>query len=125
MSVVPRGLAPESIDGTIASRRDDPARGTGRHPTRRPPLDGCEKRVLHCLLGDVDVAEETNEHRYRAAVLLPKNAFDSDQRLASLNGRTSIGSVVIRAMRDAHVSAASRSDTSMMVTPPRNSFASA
>src|SRR5207247_676716 len=79
----------------------------------------------HCLLSDIDVAEDAHEHRNRATVLLSEHTLDIDQRLASLNGRTSIGSVVARAIFAAHASAASRSGAVMTVSPPRNSLPSA
>src|SRR5205823_11110645 len=94
------------------------------HAARRPAFDRRQERVLHRLLGDVDVAEEPDEHRDGAAVLLSENLLDVDQCLASLKGRTSIGSVVARVIFAAQPSAASRSGTSMMVMPPRNSFPS-
>src|SRR5689334_216691 len=125
MPVVARRLATQAINRAIASRRDNPAHGARRHSARRPALDRRQECVLNRLLGGVDVAEEPNEHGYRSAVLLAEDALDVRQRLVALKGRTSTGRVMIRVIRSAQPSAASRSGTSMMVMPPRYSLPSA
>src|SRR3954469_18302122 len=117
-------LPAQTINRAIARRRDDPTHWTRRRAAHWPSLERDDERVLHRLLGDVDVAKEPHEHRHRAAMLFTEDALDVDQRLPSLNGRTSIGSVVARAILAAQPSAASRSGASTIVMPPRNSLPS-
>jgi RNA polymerase sigma-70 factor (ECF subfamily) len=104
---LPRRLAPERVAAAMAGRRVDPRRRVRRHARRGPPLERRRERVLHRLLGRVDVAAQSHQHRDDTAVLLAEDALDlrrSDRRHAARqpstsprNGRTSIGSRVARA----------------------------
>src|SRR5690606_2578746 len=94
------------------------------------------ERLLNRVLGEIDVAEDADQYRNRAAVLRPEDGGDlgrrggahegqsSEGRSSDWNGRTSMGSVVISASRLPQASAASRSGASMMVKPPRCSLPS-
>ena len=76
VAVVARGLAAQPIDRAVASGRDDPAGRRRRHAAVRPARDRRGERVLHGLLGDVDVAEDAGEDRHRPPVLLAKDTLD-------------------------------------------------
>src|SRR4029450_11186204 len=94
----------------------------------RAPVHGHGARLLDGLLGDVDVAEDTDEHRDRSTVLIAEDPFDilagSDPGArrqcpsSCWNGRTSMGSPVAFAVRRPHSSAASSSGGSTTSSPP-------
>ena len=76
--------------------------GLGGSPSDGQRCDRRGERVLDRLLGDVDVAEDADQDRHRAAVLLAEDTLDlrgcgAQYSASSWNGRTSIGSVVARA----------------------------
>src|SRR5689334_22426658 len=71
--IVARGLPAQAIDRTVPCRRDDPSGRTRRNPSRGPPLDCREKRVLDRLFGDIDVAEVPHENGDGPPVLLAKD----------------------------------------------------
>src|SRR5690348_1438359 len=76
LALVARGLAPYPVDGAIAGGDDDPAGRRGRYAARRPAFERYRKRVLHCLLGERNVAELAHEHGHGAAVLVPEYLRD-------------------------------------------------
>src|SRR5690606_28467989 len=121
LPALPRGLPPQPVDRPVPRRRDDPPRGARRRPRHRPPPHRLGERVLHRLLGDVDVAEHPDQHRHGPAVLLPEDPLD---QISPWNGRTSIGRPVARVYRAAIFNAASRSSTSTITSPPMNSLPS-
>ena len=68
-------VASQPIDRTKARRADQPrARIVWNCVGARPLLDGDGERVLHRLLGEIEVAEETDERREDASGLLAKGA---------------------------------------------------
>src|SRR5919109_990556 len=69
-------LPAEAVDRPVAGGGDDPPGGAGRQPCRRPPLHRRGEGVLDRLLGDVDVAEDADQDRDRAAVLLAEHPLD-------------------------------------------------
>ena len=71
-----RRLAPQAVDRPVARGRDDPAGRARREAVRRPALDRRGERVRDGVLGDVDVAEDADEDRDRAAVLRAEHALD-------------------------------------------------
>src|SRR6185503_13066609 len=74
--ILSRRLAPQLVDRAVARGGDDPAGGTGRDVGRGPPLDRDGECVLDRLLGDVDVAEDADQDRDRASVLLAEDTLD-------------------------------------------------
>ena len=69
-------LAADAVDRAVACGRDDPrARGT-RHALARPPLECGRERVLHGVLGELEVAEDAREDRDGMAPLLPEDPLD-------------------------------------------------
>ena len=50
--------------------------GLGGRPSRRPPAQGDGERLLHRVLGDVDVAEDADQGGHRSAGLLAEDPAD-------------------------------------------------
>src|SRR5262249_62198125 len=69
-----RALAADPVDCTVARRCDDPGDWVVRLSVTRPPLERCRERVLHRVLGELEVAEDANEDRHRQAPLLAEQA---------------------------------------------------
>ena len=122
--VVAGRLAAQPVDRLALGRGDDPAGRAGREPVRGPVLHGRDERVLHRLLGDVEVAEG----RVRTATARPCSARNTP-RDRVLVGPTSSGtaaprsgSPVATASLPPQSRAASRSSASMIVNPPRCSL---
>jgi hypothetical protein len=134
VALIARGFAAQAIDRPVAGGGDDPPGRARRQPFGRPAPDGDRERVLDRFLGDVDVAEDADQDRHGASVLLAEHTLDvrnldaghaRDQPLGvSWNERTSIGRVVARANLPAHSSALSRSGASTIVKPPMCSLPS-
>jgi len=55
---------------------DDPPAGLGGHAGVRPARQGGGEGVLDRLLGEVDVAEVTDQDGHRAPVLVPEHPRD-------------------------------------------------
>ena len=72
----PTRLAAQAVDGTVARGRRDPAAGVGWQPVGRPLAQGNGECFLHCILGDVDVAEDTDQGSHRSAGLLAEDPAD-------------------------------------------------
>ena len=114
-------LAAQAIDGEIARGRRDPATRVGRQPVARPAAQGDRVRILHGVLGDVDVAEDADQRGDRATGRLAEDP--ADRGLAGrrrhapsvcMNGRTSIGRMMHSEVLAPQASAASRSSASTM-----------
>ena len=75
--VAQRRLAPQPVDRAALGRGEDPRGRGGRHAVARPAVQRDGVRVLHGLLGAVDVpAERAREDRHRAAELGPERPCD-------------------------------------------------
>ena len=72
----PARLAAQAVDGTVACGRRDPAAGVGRQPVGRPLAQGDGECFLHCIFGDVDVAEDADQGSHRSAGLLAEDLAD-------------------------------------------------
>ena len=125
----PARLAAQAVDGTVAGGRGDPAARVGRQAVARPLAQGDGERLLHRVLGDVDVTEGADQGSHRPAGFLAEDPADPGRagpgcgagsehcRQApgsSWNGRTSIGAPMMALVFDAQASAASRSSASTM-----------
>ena len=69
-------------------------RRAGRHTFSGPALDGHGERVLHGVLGEVDVAERPDEHGHRAPVLGTEDARDvraGDPHRPTVTAQWSVG----------------------------------
>ncbi len=87
-TVAQRRFAPEPVDCPPLRGRDDPRRGHGRDAVARPAVQRDGVRVLHGLLGAVDVAPESaREDRDRAAELGAEAAGDRVGRRGAVRPR--------------------------------------
>jgi hypothetical protein len=69
----PARLAAQPVDGMVAGGRGDPAARVGRHALARPPAQGDRERLLHGVLGEVDVTEDPDQGGHRLAGLLAED----------------------------------------------------
>ena len=76
LAVVPRGLSADLVDPSTAGRGDDPAGGGGREALLGPALERHHEGVLDRFLGEVDVAEEADQGRYRSSGLGAEDPLD-------------------------------------------------
>ena len=74
----PALLAADPVERAVARRGDDPGRRVVRQPVARPALEGDQERVLHRLLGAIEVAEDAGEDGDRLSRLTPEQAVDED-----------------------------------------------
>jgi hypothetical protein len=66
----------EPIDRPIARRGRDPGTRVVGHAVARPAFEGDDERLLDRLLGEVEVAEDADKGRDRAARFLAEQAVD-------------------------------------------------
>jgi hypothetical protein len=70
-------IAPDAVDRSVASGRDEPgARVVGRSRPR-PAFGGDRKRLLSGVLGEVEIAEEADEVRDDAAPLVVEDLLEN------------------------------------------------
>jgi hypothetical protein len=69
-------LAAQAVDRAVARGAHDPAAGIGRDSVARPALDRSGERLLHRLLGEVEVAEDPDQGCDRPPRLAPEQAVD-------------------------------------------------
>ncbi len=85
----PGGSRRSVVDALVSRGRDQPARRTRRQPVARPALQRRREGILDRVFGDVDVAEDADQYRYRPAVFLPVDLLNLRRRLPSGLGRLS------------------------------------
>ena len=83
-----RSLSPDPVDRPVARGDRQPRARVGRNSVAGPSLRGNRKRLLGGLLGEIEIAEETDQRGKHTPPLVPENL--SQQRYRSTNGRTSI-----------------------------------
>jgi hypothetical protein len=71
-----RALPADPVDRAVARRRDDPCSGLPRDAVSRPALERCRERVLHRVLGKVEVAEDADEDRDGMSPFLAEEGVD-------------------------------------------------
>ena len=100
----------QPVDRTEASRRNQPGPRAGRYAFYRPALDRRRERILKRLLGEIEVAEETNQSGQNAAGFGPVDRLDRVYGwLNSMIGRTSMVPCFAPGIRDATCTASFRS----------------
>ena len=84
-------LAPDAVDRAVPRRRRDPGSRVVGDPVHGPAIQGDRERLLHGLLGQIEVAEHADERRHRTPGLAPEQAVDDLRCLAhmSMRGLTS------------------------------------
>jgi hypothetical protein len=66
----------DPVDRLVPGGGRDPSRWIARHPPHGPDLERDEERVLDRLLGEVEIAEHSDERRDRPSRLLAEQAVD-------------------------------------------------
>src|SRR4029453_9692402 len=69
-------LAAQAVYGAVAGGRRDPRAWVGRQAVACPLAQGDRERVLHRILGDIDVAEDADQGSDRSAGLLAEDPAD-------------------------------------------------
>jgi len=110
-------LAAQPVEGAVARRRRDPRPGVVGDAVLGPALEGDDERVLHRLLGEIDVAEEADERGDGPTGLPPERGLDVQRTMAdqeaekSMTGRSSMHAPGCGILA-AHFRASSRLSTS-------------
>src|SRR5947209_10941425 len=115
-------FAAKPVDRPVAGGGGDPAAGVRRDPLLRPLLGRDREGFRHCVLGELDVAEDADQSGSAAPGLASKYRVESVSHPCI--GRTSIGPSLAAAALAARSSATSRSAASMTQNPPICSFVS-
>lgn len=76
VAVRARGLAADPVDRLAARGREDPAGRAGGQAGHGPALDGRGERLLHRVLGEVQVAEDAGQDGDGTRVLRAEHALD-------------------------------------------------
>jgi hypothetical protein len=71
-----RLFAADPVDRPVPSGRHDPGAGVRRDSVAWPALRRLEERVLHRVLGEVEVTEDAAEDRDRAGALVAVGASE-------------------------------------------------
>jgi len=94
MAVIAGCLTTQAVNGAVPRGGGDPAAGVGRQSGGRPPLARDRERLLDHLLGDVDVAEETDQGCDNPAGFFTEDPFERcgvDHRHRRLRLRCRLG----------------------------------
>src|SRR5580765_1028636 len=76
MAVMAGCLTTQAVNGAVPRGGGDPAARVGRQSGCRPPLARDHERLLDHLLGDVDIAEETDQGGDDPAGFLTEDPFE-------------------------------------------------
>ena len=71
-------VAPQCVDQSSMRRRRDPRRRIVGHAAFRPALERDQERILHGLLGAVEIAQDARQQRDRLPRLAPEQAVGKD-----------------------------------------------
>jgi hypothetical protein len=106
-----RAIAADSVDRAVARGGHQPGARIGGRPVAGPSLGGDREGLLGGFLGEVKIAEETDQGGEDAAPLVAEDLLED--RYRSRSGRTSIAPPILAAgIRAASSIAASRSSAS-------------
>ena len=103
-----RLLTAEPVDRPVPGCGDDPGAGVRRRPVAGPALERGRERVLHRVLGAVEIAEDAGEDGDGTAPFLPEDRAD-DLRQCSITGLSSTDARKATGIRAAIAIASSRS----------------
>ncbi len=87
---VERRPAAQAINRPEPARRDEPGARIGRHALHGPALQRRRERVLHRLLGEVEVSKEPDERREDAARVGSIQFLDPPARVPGLDAHAPI-----------------------------------
>ena len=117
-------LPADPVDRPVAGRRHQPRTRVGRHAGYGPALRRDRERLLHGVLGPVEVTEEPDQRRQHPAPLVAEDLLQHGQRCTT--GLTSTAPPNRAAgMRAASSIASSRLAASTRQNPPSTSLVSA
>src|SRR4029453_11946795 len=68
--------ATQPVDRAVPGGGRDPRSRVRGHTALRPDLEGRDEGVLHRLLGEIEVAEDTDQRRDRPSLFLAEEAVD-------------------------------------------------
>ena len=71
-----RPLTPEPVDRAVARGRRDPRAGVVGDPALGPDPHGLCERLLHRVLGEVEISQDPDQGRDRSTLLAPEQAVD-------------------------------------------------
>ena len=71
-------LPPQTIDGFMFGGLDDPGARRFGNAVSAPLIDGCGKRLLRGVFGELEVAELADQSGHNAAPVSPVNCIDRD-----------------------------------------------
>src|SRR4051812_21963542 len=109
-----RPVAADPVDRAVARGRHDPPGGIRRDAAGRPLVERDHVRVLQRVLGELEVAEDADQGREDAAVLLAEDGLDyAPASGKTITGRTSIEPCAADGILAAHSSASSSESTSI------------
>ena len=74
----PAALGADAVERAVAGGGDDPGRRVVGQSVDGPALERDQERVLHRLLGAVEVAEDVGQDGDRPSRLAPEQAVDED-----------------------------------------------
>jgi len=76
-----RLFATQPVDRLVPGDAGDPGARVRRYAVARPALEGDDERLLDCLLGRVEVAQDKNEGGDRPSRLVPEQTVDNSYGL--------------------------------------------
>src|SRR5579884_4350597 len=85
-----------TVDGSVASRLDQPGGGVGGDWFALPVIERADGRVLETLFSQVETAQHPNEGRQDAAVLVPKRPLEGHWPRSGRQRRSANGPSVVR-----------------------------
>jgi hypothetical protein len=75
------------VQGSAGGHRCELFRWALRHSMARPGLEGCDQRVLHALLGQVEVTEAADQSRRHVPCLLAKDVCSRREQARAAQAR--------------------------------------
>src|SRR5262249_19319976 len=85
-----RALTADPVDRAVPGGGAQPPGWVVWHAVSGPALDGCCKRVLEGVLGELEVAEDADQGREDAAPLLADDLLEARRAQCSITGLISI-----------------------------------
>src|SRR5688500_5818179 len=137
LGVLSNSMPAGSIDRAVACDLEQPGFRLFRQSVLRPAFQCRDESVAERVLGPGDVPRARRKESNQTTIRMAQDGFDCSMRrgfahctgFAPLpakyhpaSGRTSIAVWLAAGCRAAHSRAVSRSGTSIMAMPPRNSF---
>ncbi len=88
MKLTAPGRPTKVINSTVTRGGNDPPRRVGWDTVVSPAIACHNKRLLHCILGKSDIAEDSDQRRHRLAVCFTKHTLDFCRILMGSDARS-------------------------------------